>query len=220
MSSTKKSEKKQEKKVQEERKEDRKEEKNFVMSMTRANKVLSKLRENPQKGFPKNRYSYSTGKKYSMEVKVLSFDADTFKEQMNEMREKFNDGLTKKKLIEKWKNRLFALNVRYGIHDIMSDIDILKDERNALNEVVVENNTTHFVSPEQVVSNINTVEKSERKYDLKWDASPFNMSLVKKRIADINKRIGTLEDERDNLNIQNSFSIDLTPKEMEFADLE
>lgn len=194
--------------------------KTYTMSMTKANKVLTRLREKPEKG-RKSRYSsFSTEKTYSIEINLLSFKHDTTNDQLKDIQEKFNNALAKKTLVEKWKNRLFELNVRYGLHAVMSSIDMLKEEKSSLNEILTEHQSSRFIPLEQAVVSMKAVESIDKKYDFKWQVSPFNVNAIKKRVADINKQISKLEDERDNLNIQNSFSIELTAKEREFADLE
>ena len=194
--------------------------KTYTMSMTKANKVLSRLREKPEKG-RKSRYStYSTEKTYSIELNLLSYKHDAVSDQLKDIQERFNNVLAKKTLVEKWKNRLFELNVRYGLHAVMSNIDMLKEEKSSLNEILTEHQSSHFIPLEQAVVSMKAVDSIDKKYDFKWQVSPFNVNAIKKRVVDINKKISKLEDERDSLNIQNSFTIELTSKELEYADLE
>lgn len=194
--------------------------KTVTMSMTKANKILTRIRERPEKN-RKSRYSsYMPDGKFSIEIDLLSYNAESIKERLKEMQDKFDESLMKSCLVEKWRNRLFELNVRYGIHAVMAEIDLLKEEKSSLTNILNEHQSKYFTTFEIAEKSMNAVMTSDKKYEFKWNVSPFDITKIKNRIAAINKKVGKLEEKRDDLNIQNSFTLELTPTEYALTDME
>lgn len=189
------------------------------MSMTKANKILNKLREKGTKSKP-SRYTTFTEKKYSFQVNLLNYDKGVCATRTNDIEVKFNDDLRKKILIEKWKNRLFELNIKYKIHEILSEIEICKIERNMCDEILAECKSTMLHTMKTLPVSMDAVKSSEKKYDFNWDVTPFDVSAIKLRMSELDRKISKLESKRDDLNIQNTFSLELTQKEKEYANLD
>jgi hypothetical protein len=96
----------------------------FDKPMTRANKILIRLRDAP---FERNTYR--------LDISLLTYDTTQTQAQLYEIKTKFDTSLRKRVFIEKWRNRLFELNIRYGLHTILSEIDLLKKERTELKKL-------------------------------------------------------------------------------------
>lgn len=194
--------------------------KTYTMSMTRANKILGKLRDVPGKSKKTKHYTYTTEKVYSTEVNLLTYSYNSTRDMLKEIQENVETKLARSILIEKWKNKLFELNIRYGIHEVMSQIELLKEEKTVFSEILAEYQATRFIGLDQVHTSILAVTSSDKKYEFKWQVSPFDINSIKKKLVTIGKQINKLEAQRDELNIQNSFTVELDPTEREFADLE
>jgi hypothetical protein len=156
---------------------------------------------------------------YGIEVGLLMFSENTVNEKLAEIREKHKTTLLKKILVEKWKNRLFVLNIRYGINDILSELEILKQEKTMLNDILDNYKHKNYERLLDVQSSMHSVKDSENKYNFRWQIGAFYVEEIKSRLSNISKRMSSLDDKRDTLNIQNTFSIELTDKEWEYLDI-
>lgn len=190
----------------------------FTCSMTRANKLLAQLREGsstsvvPRRG----RYTgYSSGSSsYHKEVGLLFYTDETqLNNSLQEIRTNFEERLLKKKLIERWKNKLFELNIHYGIHKVLSNIDILQQEKSMVTEALQATKDNNCITVPSVVVSMNACRDSEKKYDFRWNVGAFEQDELNKRLKEISKEVSKLDELKDKLNIENSFSIDLSTSE-------
>jgi hypothetical protein len=193
-----------------------------TMSMTRANKILIRLREAPVKIAKKSRYSYieSSTNKNGMEIGLLTYDKEKTAQQLAEMRETYEASKLKRELLEKWRNRLFEMNIKYGLHSLLSEIDLLKKERTDINQILSEYHTEHYTPLSQAIVSMDAVKTSEKKYEFKWKVGAFDEAELKKRVSNINKQLAILDNRKDDLNIQNTFSIQLNEQERDLVDLD
>ncbi len=189
----------------------------LVCSMTRANKLLAQLREGSSSSVTRtrrSRYLMPTTATYHKEVNLLYYtDAAQLAAQLNGIRAEFNSKLLKKKLVEKWKNRLFELNIRYGLHSLLSKIELLQQEKTMCTELLQSLIDNNCVTAESAKVSMDAVRTSEKKYDFKWNVGAFEQDVVKSRLQEISKELSNLDEMKDKLNIENSFSIDLTDEE-------
>lgn len=183
--------------------------------MTKANKLLVQLRTTGHGTMPcKGRYSSVSTDVFYREMSYLN-SIDNLKASLEQIRKKFNNKLLGKKLMEKWKNKLFELNIRYGIHTVLSTIDLLRHEKNMISEVLQAeaDASNNFVDIDVAIAGMDAVHTSERKYDFKWKVSAFNRCDFEKRLKDISKEISKLDELKDRLNFENTFSIELSAEE-------
>jgi len=192
------------------------ENKTLTCSMTRANKLLAQLREGPVVGNGR-RSRYCSSCVYHKEVSLLGNYG--IEERLNEVLSAYNDKLTKKKLVEKWKSRLFELNVRYGISKVLSEIELLQQEKNMITEVLEELDNNNCVSLASAKVSMDAVQNSDKKYEFKWNVSPFSRDNLKVQLNEIARKLSNLDDTRDKLNIENSFSIELNDAERRLLNL-
>ena len=186
--------------------------------MTRANKLLAQLRDGSSHRTiaPTRRYRYSSSPSavYHKEVSHLTFtDVADLNSKLANVRNELNRKLLHKRLVEKWKNKLFELNVRYGIHAVLSNIDLLQQEKTLLSEVRQANADNNCVSINAAIVSMNAVSSSEKKYDFKWNVAAFEQDDLEERLKMISKEISRLDELKDKLNIENSFSIELSAEE-------
>lgn len=200
-----------------------------TVSMTRANKLLAKLRElgkgapettsslrNRAYGFPSSCENTSHG----VEVSYLTYNADKMNAQLAEIRKDFDERVAIKALTEKWKCTLFQLNIKYGIHDLLAEIDLLKMERSMLNDILRSNKTHRYQSEAAVIESHASVADYEKRWDMKWSVGAFDSDAVKANIREISCRLSTLDNKKDKLNIENSFTIDLTDDQRHLLNIE
>lgn len=190
----------------------------WTCSMTRANKLLAQLRDSSSNRTvaPTRRYRYSSSPSavYHKEVSHLTFtDVADLNSKLTNVRNELNRKLLHKRLVEKWKNKLFELNVRYGIHAVLSNIDLLQQEKTLLSEVRQANADNNCVSVNAAIVSMNAVSSSEKKYDFKWNVAAFEQDDLEERLKMISKEISRLDELKDKLNIENSFSIELSAEE-------
>lgn len=190
----------------------------WTCSMTRANKLLAQLRDGSSHRTiaPTRRYRYSSSPSavYHKEVSHLTFtDVADLNSKLANVRNELNRKLLHKRLVEKWKNKLFELNVRYGIHAVLSNIDLLQQEKTLLSEVRQANADNNCVSVNAAIVSMNAVSSSEKKYDFKWNVAAFEQDDLEERLKMISKEISRLDELKDKLNIENSFSIELSAEE-------
>jgi len=151
---------------------------------------------------------------YHKEVSHLTFtDVADLNSKLANVRNELNRKLLHKRLVEKWKNKLFELNVRYGIHAVLSNIDLLQQEKTLLSEVRQANADNNCVSVNAAIVSMNAVSSSEKKYDFKWNVAAFEQDDLEERLKMISKEISRLDELKDKLNIENSFSIELSAEE-------
>ncbi len=193
----------------------------LTCSMTRANKLLAQLRESSSKSgerHTRRRFSSYTEPvtgNYHLEVDVLHFTGvDTLNTQLADMRSVFNGKLLKKRLVERWKNRLFELNIRYGIHTVLGNIDCLQQEKSMVSEALSAISDKRCISVNSLLVSMNAASTSDKKYDFKWNIGAFKQDDLNKRLKDISKELSKFDELKDKLNIENSFSIELLPEEM------
>lgn len=161
----------------------------------------------------------SDSTKYHQEVSLLCHNLDTLNKQLDDIRVEFNTKILRDKLVEKWKNRLFELNVRYGIHTLLSNIDCLQKEKNLITEVIQSIVDNNCVSVESAKISMDAVSTSEKKYDFKWNVGAFEQDALKSRLKEISKEISKYDEMKDKLNIENSFSLDLTKEEKDILNI-
>lgn len=189
----------------------------ITISMTRANKILAKMRDTDKP--TSKRLCYDIKLNYGMKVKLLSFNRDAIEAALKDMEKKVSEKLLKKSLVEKWKNRLFELNVRHGVNTILSEIDTLKYEVSTIKEILEEFKTHNYGSLGGVIAGMGSVANYEKRYDLEWNVTTFNANKLRERLAEIEKRLSELDDKKDKINIENAFSIHLTADELKLLNL-
>jgi hypothetical protein len=192
------------------------------ISMTRANKILMRLRENTERA-PKVRSLYGATNpttEYGYEIDLLVYERVNDEARLADIKEKFEAKRIKKVLTDKWKNRLFSLNLRYGLHDVLSEIDALKSERTDLLDVIGQHKSNKYITLEAAEVSMKAVDNVTGKYTFKWKISPFDVKSMATRVVEINKQIGKLDDKKDAINISNTFSIDVTPAELKLLELD
>lgn len=190
----------------------------WTCSMTRANKLLAQLRDGSSNRTvaPTRRYRYSSSPStvYHKEVSHLTcIGSADLNGKLDDIRNELNHKLLRKRLVEKWKNKLFELNVRYGIHTVLSNVDLLQQEKTLLSEVRQSNVDNNCVNVNVALRNMNAVSTSERKYDFKWNVAAFEQNDLDERLKIISKEMSRLDELKDKLNIENSFSIELSAEE-------
>ena len=190
----------------------------WTCSMTRANKLLAQLRDGSgnRTVAPTRRYRYSSSPStvYHKEVSHLTFtDIADLNSMLANVHNDLNRKLLRKRLVEKWKNKLFELNVRYGIHVVLSNIDLLQQEKTLLSEVRQSNVDNNCVNVNAALLSMNAVRTSEKKYDFKWNVTAFEQNDLDEQLKMISKEISRLDESKDKLNIENSFSIELSAEE-------
>lgn len=192
----------------------------WTCSMTRANKLLAQLRDSPKTSSRTKslRYSQPARGKYYKELSWLS-NLDGFESSLQSVREAFELELTRKRLIEKWKNRLFELNIQYGIHSILSDVELLKLEKSELAEVASSAEESNSIPLESALISMEAVKDVERKFEYKWNVRAFTAESIDQRLKKLSKELSELDDRRDRLNASSTFSIKLTPEEMSILNI-
>ncbi len=190
----------------------------LTCSMTRANKLLAQLRESSSSSkLRSNRRQYCSELKnsvYHRDVSVLNFNGvDVLNSQLVDIQRAFDGNLLKKKLIERWKNRLFELNIQYGIHKILGDVDCLHHEKSMLTEVLATIIDKQCINVDSLLVSMENVRSSDKKYDFRWNVSSFDKDTINTRLKEISKELSKFDELKDRLNIQNNFSIELTPDE-------
>lgn len=194
--------------------------KHLTCSMTRANKIISALREGSAKKKP-SRYSCVIAEpKYGLTLTHICYYEPDVQERIEEIRAKHTEETMKRRLISKLKNRLFSLNVHYGINDIMSEIDLLRTEKQKLTEIIEDHEKNNYMQHDVVKSIIKPSSGADYKPELTWHIGAFDINDIKAQVKVLTKRISALDEKRDMANIQNSFSVDLTPEEYTMLDLD
>lgn len=198
-------------------------------SLTRANKILTKMRNAsdndtfvPQIKYKRRKYMSGLDDSVNpcgVTVKLLTFNQDETKNALESFREALDKKLTRKQLIEKMKNRLFELNVHYGIHEILSEIDNLNIEKRELLDILNQYNssTKKYTSYSNALASIESVKSYDKKYELEWHIAAFDSDELKERLKVIDKCLSSLDDKKDRLNIEKSFTIKLSPLEYEMC---
>lgn len=194
--------------------------KHLTCSMTRANKILTAIRET-KPATKKDRYSlYKDPTSYGIKITLASYSDADVKSKLDNIKEKFTEETIRRRLVAKLKNRLFSLNVRYGINDIMTEIELLRAERQKLNDIIEDYNKHTYLDYKDLKSKMDLFKNADHKYDLSWEVGAFDIGDFKNQVKALTKRIGVLDEKRDQINIQNSFTIDLTPEEYSMLDLD
>lgn len=198
----------------------------ITISLTRANKILAKLRQLASSDYNPGRTSrrrylpeQTKNIQYGLKVKLLTFNEANTVNKIAEIRSVVNNKITLKNLIERWKNILFALNVKYTLHDILSELDCLNNERSVLIEILNESKDSEYRSLSDIMLSMEATKTSEKRYDFEWYVAAFDSDEIKKRVASIDKQIAALDDKKDRLNIENSFTISLSAEEMALVGL-
>lgn len=194
-------------------------EKTLTCSMTRANKILASLRE--PKAFKKNLYDRtSSSVTHGISINIMNYASADTQRKLNDITSNIRDVMVKRRLLEKFKNRLFTLNVRYNIHDILSEIEVLKAERDMLTNIIKDYDNNNYMTMASAAINIEAIKSSDKKYEFKWNVSAFDLTSLKNQVKTITKRLSVLDEKRDSFNIQNSFTLSLTDDEYIMLDLE
>lgn len=199
------------------------ENKTFSCSMTRANKILSKVRDlkNEHAGVTKSISRYAEPPtKYTIDVSFLTYRQNQTEKILDNIVERFNKNKLLLRLFEKIKNRIFTLNIRYGIHDLLTEIDMLKHEKTELQNILNECNRKTASTLEDVKHTMEVLKNDDKKYEYKWNVIAFNPETLQEQIKVINKKIAVLDDKRDCINISSTFSIELTPEEYSLLELD
>ncbi len=186
----------------------------MTMSMTRANKQLIRLRDLVTEKSP----SYNTV--YGLETSLLTFDEATATKQLAEIRSSVEEYHTIRILTERWRNRLFEFNVKYGLHYILSEIDLLKKERTELKKIITDYEKSSYITLDSAQISMKAVKDAEKKFEFKWKIGAFDVDKLKERILAINKAVAILDDKKDDINIKNTFSIVLNDAELKLLDVE
>lgn len=199
----------------------------ITVSMTRANKLLSKLRDlskNSPASTSSRRGIYYTSErassKYGVETSYLTYNEKKLLDQLDLIRQEFIDKIDLVHLTERWKHMLFRLNIKYGIHEVLGKIDVLKIERSMLNAVLNSNTANCYQSADEVKSSYGRIADYAGKWDHKWSIGAFDSNTIRTKIADINKKLSFLDNEKDELNIRNSFTIKLSEKQCHLLSIE
>jgi hypothetical protein len=192
--------------------------KQVTMSMFRANKILIKLRDltGDTDGKITRHSECCTSEdatvKYGTKTSYITWDKGNLEDDLEEIRVEFNDKLSLYRLTELWRCQLFSLSIEYGMHAVLSTIDYLKTERYMLNEVLQTNKRNKYKSIDEV-DDLYKYTNSMGPLTVSYQVGAFNSKNVKERIRVINRKISELDNTNDMLNIQNSFIIDLNPKQ-------
>jgi hypothetical protein len=196
----------------------------FSCSMTRANKLLAHLREGSKSSIASKWSDYSDSKQdtWCKEVNLLHFESyEALDTQLATIRAKFLDKLRKTQLIEKIKNRLFELNIQYGINTVLSEIALLKSEKSAISNVIDEIQSKACISSETLKTSVELVKTNaaDKLYSYTWRVNAFHIGQLKDRLEIISKELLRLDELKDKLNIENSFSLELTDEEKAMLNL-
>jgi hypothetical protein len=186
----------------------------ITISLTRANKILAKLRTNDSKESP-----YADKEKFIVNVSLLTYDDQRLKNTARNLRIDFSNDILKHSLIEKWKNRLFETNIACGVNKVLSEIEALKYELKKINYALTFLKKSENIKVTEVESLITNVSSSEDKFTYGWSVKAFENDVFELRLKEINKRLSILDDKKDELNIKTKFTIELSEKELELLDL-
>jgi hypothetical protein len=189
----------------------------FKCSMTRANKLLAQLRDAPETSH-RSRRAYGEEDEYPgtvwLEIGALTSSTDEqIDSQLANMKSTFELTLLKRKLSERWKNRLFTLNIQYGISAVLSDLDLCRNEKDLITKLLRKLAKVRVFTLPEARASMGVVNGSEKKYDFAWNVSSFNKLELEERLRDIQRRVSALDDSKDLLNARNEFSIELTEAE-------
>ncbi len=197
--------------------------KTLTCSMTRANKILTKLKEMSNNKTSMNRrgkYYTEPPITYSVEISFLTNRQNHVEKDLEQIRSAYNQVKLRKNLIEKIKNRIFVLNIRYGIHELLSEIDLLKHERTCLSDILDEYKRKKCRTLEDIKYTMDILKNDDKKYEYKWCVSAFDADELQDQIKNISKKISQLDDKRDTINISSTFSIDLSSDEYSLLELD
>ncbi len=189
-------------------------------SMTRANKLLARLRTSSDIT-PKSKI-FSKGPLaiwYYHQINLLNYTGmDNLTKDLAKAQNKIYSHISKQKLIARWKDRIFELNVKYGIHTLLSKIDLLQKEKSILSDIVNSMHSTNWVHVD-TARNIEKVGTSDKKYDLQWNVAVFDAGSLEEKIRAISAEISELDDLKDRLNAASEFSLDLSKEDFELLSL-
>lgn len=195
--------------------------KSITISMTRANKILSKLRQGQSAPKPNLCRAYYAQPVQSncITVSILTFNKEDVTKKIEEKKHEVELSFTKKRLISKWKDKLFALNVHYGIHDILSEMELLNSEKSTLQGLIDEHQSGNYDNLEHVISSMKAVENYDQRYTMNWKVGSFDIENLKSRVLEIEKQLSQLDEKKDRMNIEKSFTIVLTTEEYELLNI-
>jgi hypothetical protein len=198
---------------------------NYELSLTKANKLLSRLRNDAQSdvqlyGGQPNKYLQPTTGQIITVVKGLGFDRDNVEKQHNDVYAMHKRAIIRKQLIEKIKKHIFIENISKGISDIMSEMECLNYESNNLKKVLATIAAANVCSLLQVINDIHDIPANhEKRFDISWNTSTFDVDRCRNRIEEIATRVNELDEQKDKLNINNTFSIKLSNEEKAILNL-
>jgi thymidylate synthase len=197
-----------------------KESKTYTMSMTKANKILTKLRQMVSKPCANTiRHYGEEPKKYSVKIPYIDYSLSTVQAKIDSIKKEFDQKMLVKKLLETWKCQVFALNIKYGIHEVLSDIDTLTSEKTILEEVLKDITKDGNKTLEQVEKQVSETQSYSNRYDMQFCISAFDEGKIRKRLSEINKTLNYLDEHKDKLNISKSFTITLEKAEADLVGL-
>lgn len=192
----------------------------FSCSMTRANKLLAQLRDgevSSSRNGGRRRSGYGGADNTFTGCLVISHLTGVPDElliaRLTAVKATFESALVKQRLIERWKNRLFVLNIQHGINDVLGEIDLLRVEKARVQALLDELERLGAMPLEQAKVSMNATNTSDKKFDFTWNVTGFDKNALGERQKEISRRISFLDDSKDSLNARCNFSIDLSPEE-------
>ncbi len=194
------------------------EEKRFTISLTRTNKLLSRLK-NKFTELTASNDRFSKGPQIRNPIRtvsLLTYDRKTSENALEDTHQFYRDYILINNLIEKIKMRLFAANAQYGVHEILATINSLKAEKKMYNSILSDIRKTNVVSLETADILSRNVE-AKSSYDIHLSA--LSVDEVLERIGEIDTELSALDELKDQKNISSSITFTFNNDELKYLHL-
>ncbi len=194
------------------------EEKTFTISLTRTNKLLSRLKSKfAELTASKNKYSKSPEIKSPIkEVNILTYNHKYVSDALENIRNYYIEYVEINNLIEKIKMRLFAANAQYGVHEILASINSLKAEKKLYTFILSEIDKTQTVSIDTATCLASTLKNDNTST---FRISALSYDDVYNRIQEIDTEISSLDELKDRKNISSSITFVFNNDELKYLHL-
>lgn len=187
--------------------------KTFKCSMTRANKLLSFIKESCSgNGGCSFRGPFALDITYTS---LSNISIDSLKTEVKAVSDNYHNVLKKRLLISKWKSKLFETNVKSGISDILAEIAHIKIKIQSIRAILDDARLHAVMSVDKAYNSMSNISTSDKKYDIRWRVTPFDLSDLKANLKSLENKLSKLDENRDILNSNSEFAIELSSDELE-----